>query len=56
VRNTPVASVAEPQNFIRASAKAAGMLIIMVIVTTKSETSTELRKKVWYWFEVISST
>ena len=44
MRNTPVASVAEPQNFMRDSANAAGTLISMVIVTTKTETIAELRK------------
>src|ERR1700704_1024459 len=56
VRNTPVASVAEPQNRMRASAKAAGTLISMVMVTTKIETIAELRKNVRNWFEVRSST
>ena len=42
----PVASVAEPQNLMRDSAKAAGTLISIVIVTTKIETSAELRKNV----------
>ena len=41
MRNTPVASVAEPQNRIRASANAAGTEISMVMVTTKIETSAE---------------
>src|ERR1700730_16527537 len=52
VRKTPVASVAEPQNRMRARAKAAGTLISMVIVTTKIETKAELRKNVRNWFEV----
>ena len=56
MRNTPVASVAEPQNRIRASANAAGTLISMVMVTTKIETSAELRKKVRNWFDVSNST
>ena len=55
MRNTPVASVAEPQNRMRDSAKAAGMLISMVIVTTITETSAELRKKVRYIRDVNSS-
>ena len=46
MRNTPVASVAEPQNFIRESANAAGMLTSIVIVTTRIDTSAELRKNV----------
>ena len=46
VRNTPVASVADPQNFMRASAKAAGTLISMEIATTLSATTAELRKKI----------
>src|SRR3981189_1340679 len=56
VRNTPVASVAEPQNRIRARAKAAGTLISMVIVTTKIETNAELRKNVRNWLDVSSPT
>src|SRR5438046_7363516 len=48
VRNTPVAKVAEPQNFMRESENAARMLITMVIATTQSDTTTELRKKVRY--------
>ena len=44
MRNTPVASVAEPQNFMRESANAAGMLISIVMVTTKIDTIAELRK------------
>ena len=51
----PVASVAEPQNFMRESANAAGTLISMVIVTTKTETSAELRKNVRYCDEPSSS-
>ncbi len=43
-----MASVAEPQNLMRDSAKAAGTLISMVMVTTMIETSAELRKKVRY--------
>ena len=35
MRNTPVASVAEPQNFIRASAKAAGVVIDDTAVTPR---------------------
>ena len=46
MRNTPVASVVEPQNFMRASAKAAGMLTSIVIATTSTDTSAELRKNV----------
>src|SRR5262245_38842840 len=46
VRNTPVANVAEPQNFMRASANAAGTLISMVTATTMMDTTAELRKKV----------
>ena len=46
MRNTPVASVAEPQNFMRDSAKAAGMLISIVMATTNTDTIAELRKKV----------
>ncbi len=41
---------AEPQNFMRASAKAAVTLISMVIATTHTETSAELRKKIRNWF------
>src|SRR5262245_26305985 len=48
VRETPVASVAEPQNCMRDSANAAGTLISMVIATTMTETNAELRKKVRY--------
>ena len=44
VRKTPVASVAEPQNFMRESANAAGTLISMVMVTTTIDTIAELRK------------
>ena len=51
----PVASVAEPQNFMRDSANAAGTEISMVIVTTKTETSAEFRKKVRYCEEPSSS-
>ncbi len=40
----PVASVAEPQNFMRDRAKAAGTLISIVSVTTNTETIAELRK------------
>src|ERR1700738_1857775 len=54
VRNTPVASVAEPQNRMRDSANAAGTLISMVIVTTRTETIAELRKNVRNWLEVSS--
>src|SRR5438067_184799 len=46
VRNTPVAKVAEPQNLMRESENAARMLITMVIATTHSETTIELRKNV----------
>src|SRR5262245_59985498 len=56
VKKTPVASAAEPQNFMRESANAAGMLISMVIVTTNTDTSAELRKNVRYWFDVSSPT
>src|SRR5215212_7532309 len=56
VRNTPVASVAEPQNRIRASAKAAGTLISMVMVTTKMETSAEFQKNRRNWFDVSKPT
>ena len=42
-RNTPVAKVADPQNFIRASENAASTLINIVIVTTRSDTTTEFR-------------
>jgi hypothetical protein len=55
VRNTPVASVAEPQNFIRASAKAAGTLTSIVMVTTTTETIAEFLKKVRYCVRVSSS-
>ncbi len=51
-----MASVAEPQNLIRDSAKAAGTLISMVIVTTKIETKAELRKNVRNWFDVSNPT
>jgi len=44
VRNTPVARVADPQNFMRDSAKAAGTLISMVMLTTITDTIAELRK------------
>src|ERR1700709_2835920 len=44
VRNTTVASVAEPQNLMRASAKAAGTLISMVIIRTKTAAIAELKK------------
>src|SRR5690349_3901346 len=47
VRKTPIASVAEPQNFMRASANAAGMLISIVTITTTTETIAELMKNVW---------
>ena len=40
-----MASVAEPQNFMRASANAAGMLISMVTITTTTETIAELREE-----------
>ena len=56
VRNTPVASVAEPQNRMRASANAAGTLMSMVIVTTKMETIAEFQKNRRNWFEVNSPT
>jgi hypothetical protein len=56
VRKIPVASVVEPQNFMRESANAAGTEISMVIVTTMIETSAELRKNVRYCDEVSSST
>src|SRR4029078_7214883 len=49
VRNTPVTSVAEPQNFMRARAKAAVTLITMVMATTHTDTSAELRKNIRYW-------
>src|SRR5438874_13714658 len=52
VRNTPVASVAEPQNRIRAKANAAGTLINMVMVTTKMETHAEFQKNLRNWFDV----
>src|ERR1700710_218111 len=55
-RNTRVASVADPQNPIRASAKAAGTLISMVTVTTKIDTSAEFQKNLRNWFEESSST
>src|ERR1043165_4480327 len=55
VRNTPVARMPEPQKRMRASAKAAGTLISIVMHTTKIETIAELRKKVRYMFEVSSS-
>ena len=55
MRKTPVASVAEPQNRMRESAKAAGTLISMVMATTMTETSAELRKKVRYCDELNSS-
>ena len=51
----PVASVVEPQNFMRDSANAAGTEISMVMVTTKTETSAELRKNVRYCEEPSSS-
>jgi hypothetical protein len=51
VRNTPVASVAEPQNRIRESANAAGTLMIIVVATTIRETSAELRKNIRYCCE-----
>ena len=51
-----VASVADPQNRIRASAKAAGTLISMVTVTTKIDTSAEFQKNLRNWFEESSST
>ena len=41
---------------MRDSANAAGTLISMVIATTMTETSAELRKKVRYCREVKSST
>jgi hypothetical protein len=41
---------------MRASANAAGTLMIIVMVTTKIETSAELRKNVRYMPEVKSST
>ena len=47
-----MASVAEPQNFIRASANAAGTLISMVMVTTTIETQAEFQKKRRNWLEV----
>src|SRR3954451_12228399 len=56
VRNTPVASVADPQNRMRDSANAAGTLISMVMVTTKIETSAEFQKNRRNWFEESSST
>ena len=40
---------------MRASAKAAMTLITMVMMTTKTDTIAELRKKVRYWFCVSSS-
>jgi len=45
----------EPQNFMRARAKAAMTLIAMVMTTTNTDTIAELRKKVRYWFCVSSS-
>ncbi len=56
MRKTPVASVAEPQNFIRANANAAGMLINIVTITTTIEIIDEFQKKRRNWFEVRSST
>ena len=44
-RNTPVANVAEPQNFIRASENAASTLITIEIDTTHIDTTAEFRKK-----------
>ena len=44
--NTPVASVAEPQNFMRARANAAMTLISIVTATTQTDTTAELRKKI----------
>ena len=52
MRNTPVASIPEPQNRIRASANAAGTLISIVMHTTKTETIAELRKNMRNMFEV----
>ena len=49
-----MASVADPQNRIRAMAKAAGTLISMVMVTTKIETSAEFQKNRRNWFDVSS--
>ena len=46
----------DDHSYMRESANAAGMLISIVTVTTKRETITELRKKIWYWFEVSNST
>src|ERR1700739_3739354 len=50
VRKTPVASVAEPQNFIRDRANAAGTLINMVNATTKSNTIADFQENRRYWF------
>src|SRR5215469_17720955 len=49
-KNTPVASVADPQNFIRASANAARTLITMVTDTTHRDTTAEFLKKIRYVF------
>src|SRR4051812_28955144 len=55
VRNTPVARMPEPQNFMRESANAAGTLISMVMMTVNTATIDELRKNVRNAGEPISS-
>ena len=49
MRNTPMPSAVEPQNFIRASAKAAGTLISMVMITTTVDTIAEFLKNVGHF-------
>jgi indole-3-glycerol phosphate synthase len=54
-KKTPVAKVADPQNFIRASENAANTLITIVTDTTHIDTTIEFLKKVRYVFWVNSS-
>ncbi len=54
-KKTPVAKVADPQNFNRASENAANTLITMVMDTTHKDTTAEFLKKIRYVFWVNSS-
>src|SRR5512135_376428 len=55
VRNTPVASEVDPQNRMRPSENAAGTAISIVMTTTATEITAELRKNVRYCSEVSSA-